>query len=1721
MSTPSASVPISSVSSPASTGAAGTFFEQHANAYWLAQLLVRGIPPIIHDCVVLEVHFQTEHLGWNTDDFLVVGETGSGSTRKLAGQVKRTFTVSSSDSECTKAIQDFWRDFKNGQQFSALTDRFALVTLRGTNTLLEHFAGLLDCARAAHDGDEFARRLATPKFISDKAIRYSTEIQTIISEVEQRSLSVAEIWPFLKVLHVLSLDLNTATQQTEAMIKTLLAHTTGEHDAVTAADASWNALLRLVGEGMPAASSFRRNDLPETLQHRHSPIGGTDQQALRGLSDHSALIMDGIRSTIGNNLHLVRASLIQEVIEQLDSTQVVLLTGAAGNGKSGVAKDAIAILSSDHFAFAFRAEEFACPHFDSTLQRNQIQTSGAKLNAILAGQGRKIMLIESVERLLEAGTRDAFTDLLTLVAKDRSWQLILTCRDYSADLVRTCFLQSSQVGHSVVTVPLLDDRELQEVEYAFPALALPLANTALRRLLRNPYILDKALQISWRESQSLPQSERDFRNLFWQEIVRADHLAAAGMPRRRENAFVQIAIRRARALSMFAPCEDLESDVIAGLRNDSLIVSFQQSSVVMAPAHDVLEDWAILHWIDEQYAIHGSSILAFSTALGTYPAIRRTYRKWVSELIMRASDHADEVFQAAIHGNELPTQFRDDTLVSLLHSPSSPSFLQRHNTELFANDKQLLRRVMHLLRVACVTTPAWMPSSPAHASLFNAPDGPAWAYILQLVQTHLESFSANDLPLLLGFIEDWARGVSWQSPYPSGSEAAAAIAYWLLPQFDDYRAEGQEKRTLQLIAKIPKTNPQQFVDLLRGDPNSERQESVVRESRSIIFNGMEGMPACRDLPDEIIAIAKDHLLCSEEELRDVRGYRSSHIIEPLFGIKETMHFDSFPPSAYRGPFLQLLRYHFRKGLNFIVHIFNHSADWYAHPRLAFQYVEPPFEMTLTFSDGTSRNQCSNARLWNLYRGTSVGPHILQTALMALEHCLLEIAESQPTSLDSILLDILRNSNSGALTSVAASVATAFPHRSSETLLVLLRSPECMLLDRQRLASECQASSRTIGSMPLIDHRWGVYNDERKKADGLPHRQHDLETAIANLQLGPFGRQVHEIIDRHHTELPPTEEQHEDHLDWRIAMHRMDLRNYTVAEDTGDALDSQLLPTDDRNYIRLNIQDPEPDVKEMMDQSSAQHQAVGSRLGLFMWGTKVFRNEEVDKYDPTQWRLKLRDAQIAIGHPRNDSVPELGQGGPGFVAAICIRDHWEEMVQEERDWCVHVFRIEIERDCDNWHHFARIQAGLEADGACARVLPLLLEKPLSEEQQLSTRRLLVIALTHALNQVRWHTAWGVGKYLWHSDRDLALHCVKALQMEAALVQERIDGFRRRSEDRFHSNSEPQPVDPPHVFENAVDAIESEIANLIRTKFFERHGITEADGPPFDPSSWVGSEANGRILAIMSQAPSEAVAIEAFAGLSRTLVSWWDAEARRHRGNQDHHLERNHQTEAAMKINLQKFLLQTSQADSISILQPILQAVERHPRETHWILLGLIEAEDSHPRTAHFWFLWKLFAEKVRTARWLANIDERHSDGNEMLSAVFLGTSWKDGVRHWRSLEGYAELLHSFFEDLPTSSLILDYYVRFLYHVGEQSLPRAFVRIARRLEYWNTQTAPLKPNTIFVLEILLQRHVYGRPLELKRDSAIKESVLKLLNVLVENGSSAAYRMRDDFVTPIQVQ
>ncbi|WP_110519169.1 AAA family ATPase [Herpetosiphon llansteffanensis] len=1686
------------VSSPASTGGAGTFFEQHVNAYWLAHLLVGAIPPILTDCMVKEVHFQTEHLGWHTDDFLVVAQNEAGSTKKLVGQVKRNFTISSSDKDCVKAIEDFWQDFKKAQPFSLNTDRFILVTLRGTNVLLESFSGLLECARVARNGIEFADRLATPGFINKKSITYCDTLCAIIGNFEQKPqpVSHAEVWGFLRLLYILSLDLASSTRSIETIILSLLAYTSHQQDKGTSAEASWNALLRLVSDAMPAAKSFRFHDLPTELRQRHSVLGSKEQQVLRTLHEHSKPILDGIRSKIGNKVELPRKDLVQKVLTQLEIDQVVLISGAAGSGKSSIAKEVATVFAHDYFVFSFRAEEFAYPHLDTTLQNNHITVNAVTLSNILVNQARKILLVESVERLLESSVRDAFTDLLKLVANDPSWCLLLTCRDYATHLIISGLLAGTITNYSVVDVPSLNHTELEEVSENYPILAPLLAHPPLRQFLRTPYILDKTLQIPWSMNQPLPESERDLRIRFWQEIVRAEHRTRGGMPRRREDVFIQIAIRRAQQLVPYIACNDLDQAVLDSLRHDSLLVVSPQSSILIAPAHDVLEDWAILQWIDEQYTIHNSSIQQLPDIIGAYPAVRRTYRKWIAELVQREPQSANELFQETFQNKTFAEYFRDDTLVSLLRSPFSAALANHYQTQLFANTKEWLWRIIHIVRVACVVPPLWASTMPVKTSLLNVPDGSVWASLAQLLADNLDTFVEDEHSILLGFIEDWARSVTQQTPYPEGANAVAKIAYGLLDRFNDYGTRDQRQRLLKIIVKIPLADKDRFSSLLHEPDTSSQRDRIREEMQTIIFTNLEGIPVARDMPDLLIAMAKNYFLYSESDLDNDAEYGYIGELEPIFGIKPARSHDSSPASAYHGPFFSLLLHHPQEGIDFVIDVFNHSADWYAHPRVPTRHIELPLELTLTFNDEISVIQWGNIRLWNMYRGTSVGPYALQSLAMAFERWLLDYAEQYPFELDELLLSILRNSRSVSLTAVIASIATAFPHSCGETILVLLQNPFCIFLDRHRFASEFSAPSMLSFTISSPGDR--IYEEERKIEDSRPHRKSTLEHAVMNLQLGSFAGRVHAILDRYREQMPAIEDQDEDDRIWRLALHQMDLRQYvgSVPVPTSNESNTNQTSRSDQQVL-LKLNEPDSDIKNMIDQDAIELNTITTRLNLDMWGHKVFYREDTT-YNPNEWKQRLHQVLHMTGEDVPDDIQVFGQNGPGLIAAISVRDHWDEMASDEQAWCLTRVCKEIEQRSNNWNPIARGQKNqMAADRACARVLPLLLGKTLVEDQTLQIRRSFVIALTHAVEEVREHVALGIGQYLWSIDAVLTWRCINALATEARIIQQKVH-------DRDYEPSTNQPSFNPDV----------EAALFIRDMFFEKESILENTYETMNLMDRDTFEIYQYILNIIVKVPDEPLSVIVFEHVAKSLVEVWD---RVHSHNRTYQAQRNLKGEYALSGLLQRFLLQTSK-DASLVLKPLLEAVDRYPDEVSRFIRDLGYGEDIYSNTPEFWRIWKLFADKVRSATWLSRIDRDRAHGHQLIAALFLRLYWKEGVQHWKSLEGYTSNIEAFFEDLPPIAEVLDNYVKFLYDIGGQSLPRAFLVIAQQLQKGDSQKMLRKGDTIFMLEVLLQRYVYGHPREVKTDRQLRDAIFNLLDILVDNGSSAAYQMRDDFVTPL---
>jgi len=387
------------------------------------------------------------------------------------------------------------------------------------------------------------------------------------------------------------------------------------------------------------------------------------------------------------------------------------------------------------------------------------------------------------------------------------------------------------------------------------------------------------------------------------------------------------------------------------------------------------------------------------------------------------------------------------------------------------------------------------------------------------------------------------------------------------------------------------------------------------------------------------------------------------------------------------------------------------------------------------------------------------------------------------------------------------------------------------------------------------------------------------------------------------------------------------------------------------------------------------------------------------------------------------------------------------------------------------------------------------KELPKEQTEQVRKAIVTAFTHSCNEVREIAALGIDEEILTSKRDFALRCINAIASEAVLID--------------------KEMEQEHQLGNS-ENVSKQVATKIRNAFWEDSVIRDDMFLTFDIDHGVGGNAFTYILHILGCLPTDPLTIAVYERARDTLVRSWKLADKR-----DYSQHRDHRLESTITELLAAFLVRTTPEIARKVLSPLLARVDDNAHELSWIMREIVFYQDDNPNTDQYWFLWEQVAEAIKQSSWISRIDSEDTKERELLYAVFHGLDcWKEGVRHWRFLDGHAHLIHEFFDSLPATSVILDSYVSFLYKIGEESLPDAFKNVAGALQRGNPADMLKMSNTVYMLETLLQRHVYTRPMELKSNPDLRNAVLYILDCLVEVGSSTAFRMRDDFVTPVSM-
>lgn len=366
----------------------------------------------------------------------------------------------------------------------------------------------------------------------------------------------------------------------------------------------------------------------------------------------------------------------------------------------------------------------------------------------------KTLVIDSAEKLLEGDPENAFKQLLAYVksVKGTGVNVVLTCRRYAVDLIVHKFGIS---GADTIDIPPLGDDEIQQLSAAVPGVERLFVNPNITALLRSLKYLDLSVSLTQKTQDDLSGvSLSEFKDKLWQHLVENVETRGQGMPLKRKRAFLGIAVQRARKMTLFVePPESVSEEAVEALEHDGIIFR-EVGKQVFAPSHDVLEDLAIVKFIDEHWEATQDAPRFFA-AIGNEPALRRGFRLWVEDELVEEPQEILRLIGQAQTGQGIENYWLDEMLIAVFRSGDCANFFAAFGSELLVDEAALLRRSVHLIRTACRQSPADAPAS----STSLHPIGSGWQQVLLFINQHLADLQAHRL-LISGLITDWATNVS-------------------------------------------------------------------------------------------------------------------------------------------------------------------------------------------------------------------------------------------------------------------------------------------------------------------------------------------------------------------------------------------------------------------------------------------------------------------------------------------------------------------------------------------------------------------------------------------------------------------------------------------------------------------------------------------------------------------------------------------------------------------------------------------------------------------------------------------------------------------------------------------------------------------------------------------------------------------------------------------------
>lgn len=1401
------------------------------------------------------------------------------------------------------------------------------------------------------------------------------------------------------------------------------------------------------------------------------------ERLIPDLKEKTKNILFEIRTNIEfkhSKIEIDRSETIDQIKNQLNSKQILIVCGDGGVGKTSIIKKIYENIEINTPFYVIKARIF---------QSNNLFTNYTlkEFIDIHKEYSKKIIVIDSAEALLDFESEYFKEVISTLITHE--WKIVFTTRYTYLDDLNYHFANILNINPFKIDIKNLSKEELIGLSNTYE-FNLP-QDEKLFNLIQNPFYLNEYLSYY---SEEEIQYEA-FKNTLWnQNIIKSNP--------QREDCFIKLAFARANEGRFYISVECF-SNSLETLRKDGILGHEKAGYFI---SHDIYEEWALNKIIENSY-IQQSNEKDFFVQIGSSLSIRRAFRNWISEKLLLNDKGIKTFIENIIDNSSIESFWKDEILVSVLLSNYSDTFFDNFKNELMSNDYEFLVKISFLLRLACQDRDDTTLKNIGIKShevgeidlIFTKPKGKGWESFITFIHDNIETIKLEKIDVIVPILNKWTT--KNEETEVTKYASLIALKYYELINQSEYTNRSQIKNICRVIINGSSLIKEELLNIFNDidEKKFKKHSDNYYELSEMILADFEGLKISKVMPEQVLKLA--NLFWTKEDQQD-EGKRSLYErkeIEHAFNITDKYDLKYSPSSAFQTPIYSLLKIDYSITIDFIISFINKSVEHYVNSK--WQYKENIETVNVYINEKTIVEQYHSQALWNLYRGTSspLMPDLLQSIHMALEKWLLDLVKLKELdfkALELLLIRLLRSSKSSSITAIIASVVLSKPYKTFNIATILFKTKEFIDADFTRCFKDISNSKFMYGMGYDRDYKNKIFQEERIKTCDDKHRQNSLQDLCLNYQIfrtkeikekdvQSYQTILWKILDKYHDELPPKEKQTDKEKEWNIRLSKMDRRGMTIKPEKINGQD----------VLSFN---PElsPELQEYSEkiQKESSHAIKYTQLNL--WARqKIENNEEFKKYkqyeDNPYYAFKQIKEVSSISNDKRDFIFQ-NETFP-HVCIILLKDYPDLLNKEDKIFCKSIL-LEFAYIGLRENYMYQISDGLEET---IEYLPLLMKFFPSHDLKTEIKTILMLYLfddykvAHKDNHLYDFAIKAISNYL--ND------CINSYIGNYLILKPKYD---EKMELNYHSHRK-EEISKDQIVDNFINENQSILEEFVSNNKISI-SLESLEGKEFDV-----------LIVIFKMIFKLNISIER--EFTQKIIEKFLINILN-----DYNDEMDTDLKNEFIITYSEFLLNIKKDDIDFYLKPLLEQFTPN-EEVVELLTYLVLNQMEINNYDNFWHIWNLLEEEIVK---LCENGDNYSYICEIIKAYLLVSGryvysfWDSSTKEWHSFrerdKRFVKKLSEKIGHCPTTLYAVS---SLLTTIASSYLDDGISWIANMLQNnSNLKTDKLHPDVVYNLEILTRKYIFMNGVKIKKDRKSKGEVLKILNFLINKGSSIAYMLRE---------